>query len=64
MARIKETNQRKTLFPTKQSKDIIVIGIFRLAIHGSVEKRRTSLCAALRVSSCCGGLGILRSEKR
>src|SRR5688500_7355537 len=24
-------------------------GIFRLAIHGSVEKRRTSMCAALRV---------------
>jgi hypothetical protein len=41
---------KKTLFPTEQTRLFVDEGIFRQGIHALVEKRRTSMCAALRVS--------------
>jgi hypothetical protein len=41
---------KKTLSSTQQTRVVIGVGIFRQGIHALVEKRRTSMCAALRVS--------------
>ena len=49
----KETEPKKNDSPTKQIRPFIRSGIFRLAIHGSVEKRRPSMGGALRVWKVC-----------
>ncbi len=45
----KETEPKKMPSPREQTCWFTATGIFRLAIHGSIEKRRASMHAALRV---------------
>ena len=61
---VKRNEPKKNAFPDEAAPGLHCYQDFSTRHPGSVEKRRTSLCAALRVSSCCCGFGILRSEKR
>ena len=59
MARVKETNQRKGPSRTELTPEASAAGIFRLGIHASVGKRRTS-CAPPFGPAYIGGVWVER----